>query len=123
MSVGVLLRSALVATGAVSQRVYPVLLPQTPTYPAISYQGIDNIAQKGTSDLKESRWQLDCWALTYAAAKSLAATVKIKLEEYHDMSQTPGILWARVVNELDDYDPEVNVYRVIVDVILHTTGD
>ena len=60
---------------------------------------------------------------TYTEAQALAAAVKTCLTDYHDADQTPGISWSRVVNELDDYDDTVLVYRVIIDVILHTTGD
>lgn len=127
MSIGSLVRTALTGNSGVStlvgSRVYPLLLPQEPTYPAISYQRISNTGQDGSSDRKESRWQFDCWGTTYAASVSLSAAVKTALEEYHDADQTPGIAWSRVVNELDDYDDEVDVFRIIVDVILHTTGD
>lgn len=127
MTIGALLRSALVdnagVVAIVGQRVYPVLLPQNPTYPAISYERISSTGQDGTSNRKESRYQINCWARTYAGVVSLSAAVKVALEEYHDADQTPGISWVRVVNELDDYDSEVDVFRIIVDVILHTTGD
>lgn len=127
MTISTLLRGALINNGGVSAlvstRVYPVFLPQTPTYPAMSFQRISNTGQSGTSDLKQSRWQLDCWASSYTAGQALAAAVKAAIEEFHDLDQTPGILIGRVVNELDDYDDVVKVYRVIVDVMLHTTGD
>lgn len=127
MTVASLLKAALANNGGVAAlvgaRIYPVYLPQTPTLAAISYQRISNTGQNGTSDRKESRWQVNCWAATHLAGHALAAAVKTALEEYHDSDQTPGIDWARVVNELDDYDPDVAIYRVIVDVILHTTGD
>jgi hypothetical protein len=107
----------------VSTRVYPLNLPQKPVYEAITYQRISNTGQDGTSDRKESRWQINCWAATYGAAHTLASAVKESLEEWHEVDETPGVSWARVVNELDDYDDQALVYRIIVDVILHTTGD
>jgi hypothetical protein len=106
--------------GVVSTRIYPLNLPQPPTYPAITYQRISNSGQDGTSTLKQSRWQIDCWASTYVGSQTVAAAVKAFAEEWHD---SPGIEWARVVNEIDDYDDDAKVYRIIVDVILHTTGD
>lgn len=110
-------------TAIASTRTYPLLLPQTPTYPAVTYQKISNSEQKGTSALRDSRWQLNCWASTYAEAHSLAAQIKAAFEEWHDLDQTPGVLFARVVGEIDDYDDDMPVYRVILDVMLTTTGD
>jgi len=124
MTIGSQLKSALSGnsgiTNLVSARIYPVQLPQTPTYEAITYLRVSNSGQNGTSTRRESRWQIDCWAQTYAEAHVLARAVKTALEEYHDGS---GIEYARVVNELDDYDPDVDAYRTIVDVMLVTTGD
>lgn len=110
-------------TAIASTRTYPMRLPQTPTYPAITYQKISNSEQKGTSTLKDSRWQINCWASTYSGAKALAAQVKTAFEEWHDLDQTPGVLMARMVGELDDEDDETKTYRVILDVMLTTTGD
>lgn len=110
-------------TAITSTRTYPMILPQRPTYPAVTYQKISNTEQKGTSTLRDSRYQLNLWATTYAEAHSLAAQVKAAFEEWHDLDQTPGVNMARVAGELDDYDDDALVYRVIVDVILTTTGD
>lgn len=126
MSIGVLLRNRLASGGVaalVSARVYPVLLPQTPTYPAVSYQRISNSGTNGSTALRESRWQVNCWAATYAGAVSLSEAVKAAMEEHTDVSQTPGIKYSRVVNEFDDFDPDTEIYRVILDVMLTTTGD
>ena len=127
MTIAALLRGGLIndsgVSAIVSTRVYPGLLPQSPTYEAITYQRISSTGQNGTSNRKESRWQINCWAQTYAEAQVLAAAVKAFAEEWHDLDQIPGIAWARVVNEIDDYDDVADVYRVIIDVILHTAGD
>jgi hypothetical protein len=110
MTIASLLQSRLAndedVEALVSTRVYPLILPQKPVYPAISYQ---RISSTGTQHAGTS----------YA----LAAAVKVCLEEWHEVDETPGVSWARVVNELDDYDDESKTYRIIVDVILHTTGD
>lgn len=110
-------------TALISTRSYPLLLPQHPTIPAVTYQKVSNTGQKGTSTLRETRYQFNCWGRTYAEAHTLATQVKAAFEEWHDLDQTPGVNMGLVVNELDDYDDEAKVFRVIVDVILHTTGD
>lgn len=110
-------------TNLVNTRIYPLKLPQPPTYEAISYQRISNTEQVGTTALRESRWQINCWAETYGETQVLAAAVKAALEEFTDTNQVPRIKMSRVVNETDDYDDSAKVYRTIVDVMLTTTGD
>lgn len=107
----------------VSTRVYPVILPQRPTLPAISYQRISNSVKDGTSDIRQSRWQVDGWAQTYAGITALSAAIKTAMDAYHDTDQSPMIKWTDIVNELDDYDPETDLYRVSLDLILITNGD
>jgi len=127
MTLGAVVHDALVNDGGVgalvSTRVYPLTLPQTPTLPAVTYQRISNSPQNGSTDLRGTRWQVSCWATTHVGAEALAAAVKTLFEEYSDEDQTPGIKMGQVVNELDDYEPETEQYRVIVDVIFDTTGD
>ena len=127
MTIAVLLRTALTGdatiTGIVSTRIYPRRLPQNPTYPAIRYQRVSNSATNGSTALRLSRWQIDCWAQTYEESQELAAAVKARLEEYSDTTETPGIKQAYVVNELDDEDDDAKACRTMVDVMLVTTGD
>ena len=107
----------------VGTRVYPSLLPQTPTYPALTYQRISNTAQNGSTALRQSRWQVNCWATTYIGAQALATVVKAAMEEWTDTDQAPMVKMCQVVNEIDDYDDEVDVHRVIVDLMIDTIGD
>jgi len=127
MSIGTLLYSRLTTdsgvSGIVSTRVYPVQLPQTPTLPAISYGRISNTEQAGTTALRETRYQIDCWAASYSGAQSLAMAVKAATEEWTDTDQTPGVKMTRVISEIDDYEAETELFRVSIDVICVTTGD
>lgn len=107
----------------VGTRIYPLKLPQGPTYEAVSYQRISSTGVNGNTALRESRWQFSCWGDTYEKATALAAAVKALFEGYTNTTSTPGIKMALVVNELDNYDDTVKTYRVIVDVIFTTTGD
>ena len=131
MTIGTLLKAALIndtgVAAIVHSRNYPNKLPQHPTYPANTYQRISNSPQNGSTSLRSSRWQISCWAETYGEVQELAAAVKALMEEYTDTAQTPGIKMAEVVNEIDDFDSEAGeddkVQRVIIDVMLTTTGD
>lgn len=127
MSIATILKAALAADTAinalVSGRIYPVQLPQSVTYPAISYQRISSTGTNGNTAMRESRYQISCWAETYLGGLTLAAAVKALAEGYTNTASTPGIKMTQIVNELDDYDDSARVYRVIVDVIFTTTGD
>lgn len=123
MTIGQLVRGALINDGGVSAivsvRVYPTKLPQKPTYEAITFQRISNTAQQGSTNIRETRWQISCWALEYKESHILANAVKVAFENYRNTD----IKYAYVVNEIDDYDDEAEVYRTIVDVILVTHND
>lgn len=127
MAIDVLLYSRLAAYSGISAlvgtRIYPKLLPQTPTLPALTYQRVSNTATNGSTVLRESRWQVTCWAATDTGARALATQVKTALEEHSDVSVTPGIKYSRIVNEIDDYEPETELHGVILDAMLTTTGD
>lgn len=123
MTVGALVKARLTGysgtSAIVGTRVYPLRLPQNPTYEAITYQRISNGPQNGSTEIRESRWQINCWAQTYAEAHTLAGQVKAAFENWTD----DNIKMAYVANEIDDDNDEVKVYRTIVDVMLVTTGD
>lgn len=103
----------------VSQRIYPLQLPQTPTYEAISYERVSNTPQNGSTNMRRTRWSISCWAATYGEAHTLANAVKAAMEDYRG----GDIKLAMVENEIDDYDDDAEVYRTIVDVMLVTHND
>jgi hypothetical protein len=126
-TVGELIYTQLAADSGVSTlvgtRIYPRRLPQSPSVPAITYQRISSSPQMGTTALRRSRYQLNCWDLTDDGVQALADAAKSAMEEYTDTDQTPGIKMAEVINEIDTTDDETDMRRVIVDVMLTTTGD
>ena len=70
-------------TNIVSTRIYPIILPQKPTYPAISYSDDDNNYTEsfaGQTDHVQSIFQLNGWAKTYAGATTLGAAISTALK-------------------------------------------
>lgn len=112
------LRAALLAAPAVSAlvgtRVYPMLLPQSPTLPAIVYQRISSVPDHL---LGEQSWRAPCrvqlslWASTYDAMRALTIAVEAALRGYSGA----GIRLVRLLNMTDDYEPETKTYRMIAD--------
>jgi hypothetical protein len=110
--------SALVAA-----RVYPLLLPQVPTYPALTYQRIDSPHEGvmgGATDIARTRVQVDSWAETYAEAKAVATQVRLALDNWESEAVSPAIINAAFDTDGDIYEEEVGIYRVRADyLILH----
>lgn len=67
----------------IASRIYPRVLPQTPTLPAVVYQRLTTTpthSHDGASDLDMSRLQLDVWADTYAEAREAAIAIRTTLD-------------------------------------------
>jgi hypothetical protein len=81
--------SLLLGAGAVSSlastRIYPGALPQSVAYPAAAVSQVSRVPvydDDGASGLTEERYTVDCWGLTYTAAKGLARAVVATLSAY-----------------------------------------
>lgn len=111
--------AALVAT-----RVYPVKMPQRPTYPAVTYfrvSGPREHSQSGPSGLAHPRFQLDCMAATYAGAKTLAAAVRLALDGFRGSMGGGGGVDVNAVfieDDRDDQDDDIQVYWVSLDAVV-----
>lgn len=97
-------------SGLVGTRIYPLLMPQGVTLPALSYQRVATAPHddlEGTQNHEWVRIQIDVWDADYAGAKTLADAVHAALQV------TP--VYAQLLMELDDYDSDLKLYRVILD--------
>ena len=73
------LTSDVTVNALVSGRIYPEIMPQDVTYPAISYQRISTTRYQlleGIDDFTQVRIQIDCWDSSYSGVKALASAVK-----------------------------------------------
>lgn len=99
-------------TALASTRTYPVILPQNPTYPAITYQRISGrkmYALGGYTNLENPHIQVDCWAETYPAVESLKTAVIAALRGSTTFA----------VSDDDDQviaEDDPNLFRISVDV-------
>jgi hypothetical protein len=108
-------------TTLIGTRIMPAPLRQNVQLPAISYQLIsvrDDVLHDGPQGLPDTRIQLDCWADTYAGAKTLAATVKTAVHGYKGTMGTVSVQRAKVENVVDGFEPNTGRQRVIMDVLL-----
>lgn len=102
----------------VGARVYPVILPQSPALPAVTYTKVTNEhvqSHGGASGLAMPRFQVDSWATTYASAKAVAEQVRLALLGFR--GAVAGVLIGGVLaeTETDVYEPETRIYRVSQD--------
>ena len=108
-------------TTLIGTRIMPSPLRQNATLPAITYQLIsvqDDILHDGPLGLPMPRIQLDCWATSYAEAKTLGAAVKVAIHAYKGMMGTVQVEQATVENVIDAFEPITGKQRVVIDTML-----
>lgn len=102
-------------TNIVSTRVYPVILPQEPIYPAITYNDDDsNYVESfdGQTGLVQSVFQIDAWEKTYAGATTLATAINTALR--NTSGAFGGIIIQRCTilsGPITAYENSVEAYR------------
>lgn len=104
--------------GLVGTRVYPNILPQSPTVPAISYQfisGTDDVTTDGPSGLANPTIQIDCWATTYAAMDGLFQAVRKRINGYSGLAGTIAVHGVFLVRKRDLYDNDTKLHRRTAD--------
>ncbi len=112
-------------TDLVSTRVYFIKAPQDATQPYIALQKISDVmlhSHDGPSKLAEARFQLSCYATTYAAVKGVAAAIQAAIDGYTGtMGGAGGVFVGRCFwdNETDlGFSDDLKLYGVAVDYII-----
>lgn len=103
---------------AVAARVYPVVLPQNPTLPAIVYQevrGLARAAADGDTGQRESRFLVSWWASSFSAIKVGKMLLMALLPGYSGGS----ISRIEMDGIRDDYDPETGRFRQLVELMIY----
>ena len=101
----------ITVTSSVSTRIYPEVCPQQTDLPVIVYARVSSNPEyslDGYSSLENSRIQIDTFAETYKEAKVVAGRVKVAMD-------AATAYKAIMTNDMDEYDPELQVFRVIQD--------
>lgn len=71
--------------GLVGTRVYPAIVPQNASLPATTYQQLSGVREHtcaGPQGMASPRFQINCWADTYAEARTLSDAVRVLLDGY-----------------------------------------
>lgn len=111
MSISSELRTILTGDTAVaalvSSRVYPAVLPQNASYPAIRYSQIsggDDYDFDGMDNFRRDSYQLTCVGLSMSSVVSVADAVRSCLSGYVGTQGTKEIMLIRVISEFDAED-------------------
>lgn len=103
-------------------RIYPLLLPDQPTFPSATYQRVSTVTIHGLSDnfsFTKCRLQIDTWDLTFPGARAVATAIAEVLEGYAD-TLSNGVAVRDVVldSQIDLYDSAARLFRVSLDFIV-----
>lgn len=106
--IGKTIRTRLLAVSAVtdivSTRIYPIVLPQGCTLPAIRYRRISGGSDehiRGTTGAANSWVQIDCYATSYAAVEALAEQVRLAIHTYRGTVGGVDIHSVELQNRMD----------------------
>lgn len=112
--------------GLISARLYPVILPQSPTFPAVSYQWISGtryVTNDGPSQLSSPRLQFDCWSLSYTTTRAVSEALRKRLNGFKGLAggspPMTRIQGAFFESEREFYEPETKLYRHSADYFLN----
>lgn len=110
----------------VGSRVYPLVLPQRPTLPAVTYQRVEALRQSAMgvdTGLASARVQVDSWATTYAGSKGVAAQVRAALQRWRGTEAGVTVEDAFLERDQDLFEDEGSsaegkLYRVSQDYLI-----
>ena len=109
----------LVGTSPV--RVYPLKLPQNPTYPAVTYCRVSTVrpsAMGSDTGDAQSRVQVDSWDSTELGTLNVSEQVRAALQRWTGTAGGVQVTHGHVANQMMVYEEDVQKWRVIQDFIL-----
>lgn len=118
-------RAHLAADSGVSAlagaRIYPLRLPDGPTYPAITYERVSatrDFVLAGPGGRVNPRLRVHCWAETYAEAVALADAVRQAVNGHTGAMDGERVDHAELLSDNDLYEPDTRKYRRVLDFTL-----
>lgn len=111
-----------VVAALVAARVYNTRLPQDPTYPAVVFARVstgEDMVHDGPAGYEIARFQIDSYATTFSAVRSLADAVRDCL---NGLKETIGGVVVHAVmldNEFSDWGDLLDIWRITQDYMVH----
>ena len=100
-------------TDIVSDRIYPVILPQAVVYPAVTSEKISGVPLNAMADstsrgVENYRIRLSSWAETLKGAQEVSDEILVAMKSSVAFEAIP-------VFDQDFHETEPRVYRVVID--------
>ncbi len=102
----------------VEAKTYGFKLPSNTSLPAITFfkvSGPRDQTQEGPSGLVAARFQVTSWGDNYTTSKRLSEQVRFALDGFRGAMFDVRIDGIELLNEMDDNDPEPNIFKTIMD--------
>lgn len=102
----------------VSTRVYPKIMPQQPTMPAIVYQMIDNDrvqAHRGQTTGAKARFQVTCWGSTTASCEAVSEQARLAMIAASGSVASVTINGVTCEGEVEGYEPDTMRHYIALD--------
>lgn len=109
-------------TALAGTRVYPVVLPQEPNLPALTYTLISSVREHAhTADpgTVHARIQVTAWGNTYASASGLSEGVRAATQRWGGTSTGVVVHDVFIENEYAFYDDETGSHAHTLDLMVH----
>lgn len=105
----------------VVSRIYPIVMAQKTTLPAITYQTTSLKPDRnlgGNTGRMTATIQLNAWAETYTEIKSLAEALRSALNDYSGAMGSDTIRRSGVESETDGWDEETGYFRISMQITI-----
>jgi hypothetical protein len=120
------------AFALVGDRVYPVLIPKSATFPAVGIQVVSNLpsdTKSGVSGVDIIRVQVDSYAETYVSAQATDEAVRGAIDKYYGQVNVTGadlaasgvncyIGGVRYETTQDIFEDQSEIFRISSDYIV-----
>ena len=107
----------------VGTRIYPLVLPQDATLPAITYARVSTERESAfvtDPGLSTARIQVDIWGISALSVMAVSEEVRSALHRYRGTIASVQIDESHIDNEILMYEPETEIYHIVLDfMILH----
>jgi hypothetical protein len=118
MDAGAVVFARLANSTSAGSRIYPLLLPQQPTLPAVTYQQVSAVRTHAMGQdvpVVRVRAQVNAWGKTYAEARTLANETLTRLARFKGVVGAVQVLDVLADNEMESYESDTQTRRVILD--------
>jgi hypothetical protein len=115
-----LINADATTTSLIAGRIYPLVLPETPTYPALTYRTISSLPTYDLNgDVVETKTRIEftSWSTSYGDCKTVNEAIRAVLESYKGTLSNGAVVsftW-RDGSAVDAFDDVRRAYNSSVD--------